>query len=216
MLFVAIRLLLCLLLLASKLALGAEDSRSPKLSNFIASAIGTENMALPDGFTIGASPSGLELTWIPARALPIVGSRVEFRLASKGVLGYPLEKNGKFSFAISTSYKDLLATDGQHLEVWLGSQRIDGGGTGATAATAAAAAAAAVNAASYDPQLPATPTVPIDPAALGNYKTSRLAYNLTQLNISGFPAPVEVVAEVTHPLSTSSKLPLVLFFAWSA
>ena len=169
-------------------------------------------MALPEGFVMELSPTkGIELTWTPATALPIGGSRVEFRLMDKGILGYPLLKGDKYRVAISTRDKDLLSTDGQNLEVWLGSRLIQGGSdtnnvAGATTTTNADS--------SYDPQLnqkPTTPTIEINPDAFGNYATKVLAYDLTPLNITGFSAAVEVVAEVTWPLSANVNLPLVMF-----
>lgn len=155
-----------------------------------------------------SSTNGLELTWTPTESLPVVGSRVEFRLGNEEVFGYPLFQNGKYRFAMSTEdKKTLLNADGQkNLQVWLGGRRVDGGGT-----TVPAATAITTSTDGYETVLQPTPTVPVDPAALGSYQTKRLTYDLNPLTIMGFPAPVEVVAEVTQPIGASGKLPMVLF-----
>ena len=45
----------------------------------------------------------------------------------------------------------------------------------------------------------------------GPYRTQRLQYELPALAVDGYPAPVEVVAEVTTPVGAAGARPLVLF-----
>lgn len=190
-----------MLAFSSKLATG--DILRPPLS-------GIHNGALPEGFTTEtSSTNGPELTWTPNKSLPVLGgSRVEFRLGNKEVLGYPLFQNGKYRFAMPTKdKKTLLTADGQkNLQVWLGGRRVDGGGT-----TVPAATAITTSTDGYETVLQPTPTVPVNPAALGSYQTKRLTYDLDPLTIMGFPASVEVVAEVTQPIGASGKRSMVLF-----
>jgi hypothetical protein len=60
-----------------------------------------------------------------------------------------------------------------------------------------------------------TPTIPVDPAGPGSYSTKRGSYDLRpRLGYAPFPAPIEVVAEVTYPDGqppAGAKFPLVLF-----
>ena len=89
-------------------------------------------------------------------------------------------------------------------------RRLDAGAANATDPSPLGAGISSTVAATIAP----TPTVPIDPAAWGNYSTSRLSYDLLpQVAYSKFPVPMEVVAEVTYPNKTSAMplSPLVLF-----
>ena len=50
-----------------------------------------------------------------------------------------------------------------------------------------------------------------DPAARGPYGRRRLRYQLPDLAVPEFPAPIEVLAEVTAPVGRCRPMPLVLF-----
>jgi hypothetical protein len=169
--------------------------------------LATDSRALPDGFTVGPGVSGAELVWSSTNQQVRMGSsRYEFRLASGGVLGYPREIEGKLVLTMSSTEQDLLATDGQDLEVWLSGRPLNSGAfAGASGASGASGADASYSV--------TTPTVPVDPAALGTEATQRMSYTLTELQLDEYPFPLEVVGEVTQPeqLQSAVKYPLILF-----
>ena len=61
------------------------------------------------------------------------------------------------------------------------------------------------------PEEPAMPQAAFDPATRGPYETRRLRYALPGLKLPDYPAPIEVIAEVTAPVGKSGRMPLVLF-----
>jgi hypothetical protein len=171
---------------------------------------GLADGALPDGFAVGQGPSGMELTWSPTgdndRLIRMGGSRPEFRMPNGKVFGYPREMQGKLVLTMSSQQQDLMAANGQDLQVWVSRRRQGGTAAATTARPAAGAAAAAADSMT-------TPTVPVDPAARGAASIQRLSYTLPGLDVGEFPFPLEVVGEVTQPrqLTAGVKYPLVLF-----
>jgi hypothetical protein len=85
------------------------------------------------------------------------------------------------------------------LSVWAAGRRIDGPVTARIAAPAVLPFEPAISAAAFDPSTP------------GRYRTQRLHYQLAGLELPDYPAPIEVVAEVTAPIGRHAPMPLVLF-----
>jgi len=165
-------------------------------------------LALPEGFSVEAGESGMNLVWSSTTGQPVRagGARYEFRMASGEVFGHPREMKGKLVLTMSPSQHNKITTDGQALEVWVSGQRHDV--MVAKSARASAASKAGSSSAT-------APSVPVDPAAPGDRETKRLSYSLEGLDLKStdFPFPLEVVGEVTQPrfLRFGARYPLVLF-----
>lgn len=143
---------------------------------------------LPSGWRL----DGRELSWTGDAPLRMGGARYEFRSRER-LLGYPVQQGNSLRLRVPPS--ESLA----ELSVWAAGRRLD-------------AAAAATRIAAADP--PADPALAVaaaDPATPGRYATRRLRYALPDLAVPEFPAPVEVLAEVTTPIGATGRMPLVLF-----
>lgn len=153
------------------------------------------------------SSVGWELKWKAVDGIKIVmgGARPEFRLSGDTIFGYPREtSDGGLRLPVTTEQQDQLLIDGDGLEVWSSGRRVDGS-NGSNIFRP-------VQSRSYNSKPPKTPTTNVNPAALGTFATKRLSYDLAPVtNVSGFFFPLEVLAEVTYPLSATGMLPLVLF-----
>ena len=143
---------------------------------------------LPTGWHL----EGNELVWMSDAPLRMGGARYEFRSGDR-LLGYPKQVGNVLRLRRSPA--DPLS----ELSVWAAGRRLD------------AAAAPARTAVAEAPLEPAIAVVAADPAAAGPYQTRRLKYTLPDLSIPEFPAPIEVVAEVTAPVGLDAPMPLVLF-----
>jgi hypothetical protein len=151
-------------------------------------AVAGESVALPAGWHL----EGDALVWTRESPLRMGGARYEFRSGDR-LLGYPNQSGN--TLRLRGSHADSL-TD---LSVWAAGRRLD-----AVAAQMRFAPAAL-------PVEPAIAEAAADSARPGPYRTQRLRYTLPDLAIDGFPAPVEVVAEVTAPVGIVGPSPLVLF-----
>jgi hypothetical protein len=143
---------------------------------------------LPPGWQFDAG----ELVWTGDAPLRMGGARYEFR-SGKRVLGYPVQSGDTLRLRLSSA--DRLTG----LSVWAAGRRLDAGAPQLRMAPTA---------------LPAEPPIAVaatDPAVPGPYETQRLRYTLPSLAIVDYPAPIEVVAEVTAPVGFAGPLPLVLF-----
>jgi hypothetical protein len=143
---------------------------------------------LPPGWQL----DGNELVWTSAARLRMGGARYEFR-SGKRVLGYPVQAGDTLRLRLSPD--DRL----NDLSVWAAGRRIDAGAPQLRLAPTA------------PPLEPAIAAAATDPATPGPYETRRLHYTLPSLTIAGFPAPVEVAAEVTVPVGFPGPMPFVLF-----
>jgi hypothetical protein len=154
--------------------------------SWIASA---DSVSLPSGWRL----EDQDLVWTSEAPLRMGGARHEFRSGDR-LLGYPVQDGNRLRLRRAPA--DPL-TD---LSVWAGGRRIDV----AVAETRMAAVVA-------PPAEPALAVSAVDPAAPGPYATRRLRYALPDLALPEFPAPVEVLAEVTMPVGDAGAMPLVLF-----
>jgi hypothetical protein len=144
-------------------------------------------LSLPTGWSIERS----ELVWTSATPLRMGGARYEFR-SDDQLLGYPAQRGNALRLPLRTS-RSLAA-----LSVWAGGRRIDGGRQPFRGLA----------------DTPAEPEITLataDPAAKGPYQAQRLRYTMPDLTLEGYPAPLEVVAEVTAPIGAPGTRPLVLF-----
>jgi hypothetical protein len=160
-------------------------------------------LTLPSGFTLQRSVQGFDLVWSSESIEVRMGaSRYEFRFADGTVFGYPREIEGALYLPLTDATHETLESRGPLLEVWLGSKRID------DIAPMSALSASVVSA-----EVPpvSTPTVSTNPAEKGNFTIRRASYNLSSIALDGYPAPIEVIAEVTDPPQATGKRPLVLF-----
>ncbi len=144
--------------------------------------------SLPPGWNL----EGQELVWTSEVPLRMGGARYEFRSGER-LLGYPVQHgNGlRLRFAAADPLTDL--------SVWAGGRRIDGQMARLRIASAA------------PPAEPALAVSAGDPATPGRFATRRLRYELPDLAVPEFPAPVEVLAEVTAPVGSAGPMPIVLF-----
>lgn len=149
--------------------------------------------SLPPGWAIEDG----ELVWTSDSPLRMGGARYEFRSGER-LLGYPLQRGNTLRLRLE---RGKVPGD---FSVWAGARRIDAG----------APARRAPERARVAPRPPGEDLVPtsrVDPAAPGLYRTRRFAYRLPGLLLEGYPAPIEVLGEVTVPVGSAGPLPLVLF-----
>lgn len=139
--------------------------------------------ALPPGWTFAAG----ELTWTSPLPLRMGGARYEFRDGDRS-LGFPTQEGDALRLVV--------AAPPAAPSVWAAGRRLD-------------VAAPARTSIPVPPDEPVA-TAAADPAARGPYRTRRRAYDLPGLEIAGYPAPVEVVGEVTEPIGRRGAAPLVL------
>jgi len=133
-----------------------------------------------------------ELVWVSETPLRMGDARYEFRSGDQ-LLGYPVQRGNtlRLPVARSVSVGDL--------SVWAGGRRIDGSTRQQRISTGSEIA---------EPEI-ARATA--DPAARGPYRAQRFRYRLAGLAVEGYPAPLEVVGEVTAPINAPGARPLVLF-----
>ena len=151
-------------------------------------AAGSQAAELPTGWQLDSN----RLTWASATPLRIGGARYEFRSGTR-LLGYPFQKANGLT---------LLITPGEplnELSVWAAGRRIDASATERIAASAVLPFEPAISIAVFEPGTP------------GRFQTQRLHYQLAGLEVPDYPAPIEVVAEVTAPVGRHTPMPLVLF-----
>jgi len=142
---------------------------------------------LPSGWQF----EGGTLSWTSSTPLRVGGARYEFRSGAR-LLGYPIQEDDRLSLRLTA------AEPPAELSVWAAGRRID------QPLTARRGAAPA-------PLEPVTAAAAFDAAVPGRYRTQRLRYQLAGLEIRDYPAPIEVLAEVTEPLGDIGPMPLVLF-----
>jgi erythromycin esterase-like protein len=154
-----------------------------------------EDVALPPGWSLAPEPRGLVLAW-DSDEVRIGGARPEFLLDDE-VLGFPRETGEGLESVVTAEQAEEILADPERLAVWISGRRLD-----------------EPRAVGRPPRVAKkprpTPALPIDPADAGPYRTERLGYDLEPLEIDGYPAPVEVVAEVTRPVDARGRRPVVL------
>jgi hypothetical protein len=144
---------------------------------------GASAVTLPGGWSF----DGRELSWASPLPLRIGGARYEFR-------------DGDVTIGIPTQDEDVLrlavAAPPVAPSVWAAGRRLD-------------------TAAPTRREIPPPPDEPVaaatsDPAGVGPYAAGRRSYVLEGLAVAGYPAPIEVVGEVTEPMGRGGVAPLVL------
>ena len=151
-------------------------------------AVADGTVSLPAGWHL----DGSELVWTSGVPLRMGGARYEFRSGDR-LLGYPTQSGDTLRLRQSTTGRLT------NLTVWAAGRRLDAG-------------TAQLRISPTTPPLePAIVESAADSASPGPYRTQRLRYTLADLAIAEFPAPVEVVAEVTAPFGNVGLAPLVLF-----
>jgi hypothetical protein len=143
--------------------------------------------SLPAGWTI----DGGDLVWSSATPLRIGAARYEFRSGER-LLGYPRQRGNRLRLPLTSSWSLV------DLSVWAGGRRID-------------APAPHVRYAEPPMAEPQIAQVETETASPGPYRIQRLRYELAGLEVEDYPAPLEVLAEVTTPLGARRPRPLVLF-----
>ena len=162
------------------------------ISVFLAAAFAQAAEGGPAALPAGWQREGNELVWTSQAPLRMGGARFEFRSGDR-LLGYPIQKGDTLRLRLART--DPL----NNLSVWAAGRRLDISATQLRIAPAA------------PPVEPAYAEAAADPATPGPYRMQRLQYALPDLAIAEFPAPVEVVAEVTAPVGFVGPAPLVLF-----
>src|SRR5262245_21486914 len=146
-------------------------------------------LRLPAGWSVKRN----ELVWVSERPLRMGDARYEFRSGDQ-LLGYPMQRGSTLRLALQGS------TPLVDLSVWAGGRRIDAG--------AEQTRRVFVETAIAEPEIA---RAAVNPAARGPYRAQRFRYTLPGISVEGYPAPLEVVGEVTAPVDAPGARPLVLF-----
>jgi hypothetical protein len=146
--------------------------------------------ALPSGWQL----EGSELVWTSDTPIRMGGARHEFRSGDR-VLGYPVQRGNTLRLRLPPD------ASLQDLSVWAAGRRLDGDAGQAQLRMTPVT----------PPAEPAIAQAAVDPATRGPYETRRLKYELPGLSLPDYPAPIEVLAEVTTPVGLAGPMPLVLF-----
>ena len=146
--------------------------------------------ALPPGWQL----EGSELVWTSDTPLRMGGARYVFRSGER-LLGYPEQRGNTLRLRLPPGASP------DELSVWAAGRRLDGDARQAQLRMPLVT----------PPAEPAIAQAAFDPAAHGPYETRRLKYELPGLALPDYPAPIEVLAEVTAPVGHAGPMPLVLF-----
>jgi erythromycin esterase-like protein len=183
-------------ILTMSLSGGAGAQPPPELpGEASADGEGGEDPELPPDWSLAPTPRGLVLAW-ENDDVQVGGARPEFRLDEE-VLAFPRETDDGLEVVLTAEQADEVLADPGRLEVWSSGRRLD-----------------QPPVVTRPPRMPKrprpTPALPIDPAEPGPYGIERLDYDLEPLVLDGYPAPIEVAAEVTRPVDAGGRRPLVL------
>ncbi len=160
----------------------------------LAAALAWNATALADRLPAGFRVQGGELVWTSPATLRMGGARHEFRSGGR-LLGYPVQRGDTLRLRLPAGARL------QGLSVWAGGRRMDDA-TGQLRMRTPAGVA--------PPAEPALADSAFDPSSRGPYATRRLRYELPGLALPDYPAPIEVLAEVTTPIGHAGPMPLVL------
>lgn len=154
------------------------------------------------GWSVSTIRTGVRIAWRSPRPLPVGALPLEVRRGPM-VLGTAREVGSLAVLDLDSlpagfdPNRDLVS-----LELWRGRHRLDGVSPDSTPAKTAPTAAPIADPFAIDP--------PIDPGVRGRFATERRSYSLVGLRHPEYPARIEVVGEVTLPLGTTGRRPLVL------
>jgi erythromycin esterase-like protein len=181
-------------LTSAVLPVGASATPPPPIPPVEGGPQGGSDAELPPDWSLEQGPAGPMLVWSDEN-VRMGGARPEFRLDDE-LLGFARESDERLELVLTPEQADEVLVDPDRLEVWASSRRLD--------------APTTVPRRSQPAPLRQSPTLPTDPAEIGPYRTERLSYDLEPLALAGYPAPVEVRAEVTRPVDAHGRRPLVL------
>ncbi|MFF1380452.1 hypothetical protein [Streptomyces sp. NPDC058308] len=160
---------------------------------------GDDGKGLPQGWRLAGEGAGNQLVWASPDPVPMGDARVEFYSGDK-LLGRPVAAQDRRSFRLPLHGARL--GSGKQLKVLAAGRRLDEAGAEANARGPRPAPAAR----------PATPPAnKVDPGVPGRYRTVTGDYTLKSVRLPGFPAPVEMRANVVGPVDAPGKRPLALF-----
>ncbi|MFI9586568.1 hypothetical protein ACIHCQ_33135 [Streptomyces sp. NPDC052236] len=164
---------------------------------------------LPEGWQFTGGDSGQQLTWHSAKPVPMGDAQVEF-YAGERLLGTPVAAKDRRAFSLSLAGVQLGPVT--ELQVRAGGRRLDEAGAKAGAKAGAEAGARGRRSVPPVAKLPGLPLPanPVDPGVPGPYRTVTGEYTLKSVQLPGFPAPVEMRAEVVAPAGAPGRRPLAL------
>jgi hypothetical protein len=157
---------------------------------------------LPPGWRLTGDGAARELVWRAPKPVPMGDARVEFHAEGR-LLGVP--KAGKDGRTFRLDLGEAGSEDLSDLQVLAAGRRLD-----ATATDQDARRRERGSLAPGQPQAP-LPAGGVDPGKPGSYRTVSGEYDLDPVRLPGFPAPVEMRAEVVAPQGAGGSRPLALF-----
>ncbi len=149
-------------------------------------------------WTVAPTPDGWRVTWHGDRPLPIGANRLTIR--SDGRILGPAREDG------NDAVGELATLPPGRLELWRGDERIDTPAHDRRSPSVDGRRDPAAEA----PVERTGPPASFDPGRRGRYATYRRAYELDGLPWREYPAPIEVVGEITLPRDAPGPRPLVL------
>ncbi|MFD6435955.1 alpha/beta hydrolase family protein [Streptomyces venezuelae] len=155
---------------------------------------------LPDGWRLTGKGEGKELVWSSPDPVPMGDARVEFYSGDR-LIGRPLAARDGRTFRLPLRGARL--GPARQLKVLAAGRRLDEAGSGAQSPGPRPGQAVRPEA--------ALPANPVDPGVPGRYRTVTGSYTLKSVRLPGFPAPVEMKANVVGPADAPGKRPLALF-----
>ncbi|MFJ2641920.1 hypothetical protein [Streptomyces sp. NPDC087511] len=155
---------------------------------------------LPAGWRIAGTGTAKQLVWTSPEPVPMGDARVEFYAGDK-LLGRPVAGRDRRAFRLKLG--DARIGAAPDLKALAGGRRLDAAG--------ARRAPDARRAAEAAPPSTLPPANPVDPGVAGKYRTVSGEYALKSVRLPGFPAPVEMRAEVVSPVGAPGRRPLALF-----
>ncbi|MFH8610764.1 hypothetical protein ACH4D5_25125 [Streptomyces sp. NPDC018029] len=161
---------------------------------------GDDGKGLPEGWRLAGEGAGKELVWASPEPVPMGDARVEFYAGDK-LLGRPVAARDGRSFWLPLNGARI--GPAKQLKVLAAGRRLDEAGTDAESRGPRPGP-------SVRPATP-PPANAVDPGKPGRYRTATGTYTLDSVRLPGFPAPVEMKADVIGPTDAPGKRPLVLF-----
>lgn len=179
----------------------APASAAPGAPTTTGSSVARAVRAAPDGWRVIPTGSGVTVVWRSRTPVPLRDAAVELRLGNR-VLGTARPSADGRTFTVRLTGP--LPGPASALRVTAGGLALDADGRAVLPRSTSAAVPP--RGAGIRP----TTTSVLDPGVPGPYATTRSNYDLTGLDIPGFPAPVEVVGAVVSPVGAPGARPLVL------
>ncbi|GAA3984134.1 hypothetical protein [Streptomyces plumbiresistens] len=157
---------------------------------------------LPPGWRLTGQGEARELVWRAPKTVPMGDARVEFHAEGR-LLGVP--QAGKDGRTFRLDLGEARSEELTDLQVLAGGRRLDAKETDGAARPRERDSRAA-----EEPPAP-LPAGGVDPGKPGSYRTVTGEYDLDPVKLPGFPAPIEMRAEVVAPQGATGSRPLALF-----